>query len=109
MSRVLSAHMHTVALAILGALIMAATGCAPSHPVVINPTEAWEDELARERKAAQDAEARSPQPSVARQMYGIDGESGEVKDREHSPFVVAITDIIGFPFRGAGWLARQIF
>lgn len=107
MSRALSTHAHTVALVIFTALMVGSSGCRPSHPVVVNPTEPWEDELARERQAAQNAEESSPGASIGRQMYGTD----EAKEEEpkHNPFVVAVADIIAFPFRGAGWLARQIF
>jgi hypothetical protein len=38
-----------------------------------------------------------------------DEEDRTEQEREHSAFVVAVTDIIAFPFRGTGWLARQIF
>jgi hypothetical protein len=88
-------------------MVVGVSGCAPSSPVVANPIDPWEEELSRERQAAELSESKSPQSSVARQMYGVDEE--EKKQSEHSTVVVAITDIIGFPFRGAGWLVRQIF
>jgi hypothetical protein len=40
-------------------------------------------------------------------MYDTEEDEGEKPER--SGLVVAITDIIAFPFRGAGWLAQQIF
>lgn len=80
-------------------------GCAPSQPIVANPLEPWEGELARERQAAEASVA--PKSSVARHMYGADEDEGH--EAKNSPVVVAIADIIAFPFRGAGWLAQQIF
>jgi hypothetical protein len=82
-------------------------GCAPSQPIVVNPTEPWEDELARERQAAQ--ASQTPQSSVARQTYDTNNEYEEGEEPHNSGVVVALTDIIAFPFRGAGWLAQQIF
>jgi hypothetical protein len=40
-------------------------------------------------------------------MYGAHDEKDE--EPKHNAFVVAMTDIIAFPFRGAGWIAQQIF
>lgn len=82
-------------------------GCAPSQPIVANPTEPWEDELARERQAAE--ASQTPQSAVARQMYDTDNVNDEDQEPRNSGVVVALTDIIAFPFRGAGWLAQQIF
>ena len=82
-------------------------GCAPSHPIVVKPTEPWEDELARERQAAE--ASKTPQAAVARQMYHTNNEDEEGEEPHNSGVVVALTDIIAFPFRGAGWLAQQIF
>lgn len=107
MSPALSSYSHNITLTIVGVVIVSFSGCRPSYPVVVNSTEPWEDELARERQAARNAEAVSPQASVAQQRYGRDQEND--KEPEHSAVVVAVTDIIAFPFRGAGWLARQIF
>ena len=109
MNRALSAHAHHVTLGIFGALIVGSSGCSPSYPIVVNPTEPWEAELARERQAARNAEASSRQASVAPQVDETDEEDRTEQEREHSAFVVAVTDIIAFPFRGTGWLARQIF
>jgi hypothetical protein len=39
-------------------------------------------------------------------MYDTDEDK---EQRKHSELVVALTDIIGFPFRGVGWLAREMF
>lgn len=92
---------------VVGAMLMEVSGCAPTHPLVVNSTEPWEDELARERQAAHELESSTPPTAVARQMDDTDRD--EEKKPEHTAFVVALTDIIGFPFRGAGWLAREIF
>ena len=86
---------------------MGSSGCRPSHPVVANPTEPWEDEIARERQAVRELESNSSQAAVGRQRYDTEGDVE--KKPEHSAVVVALTDIIAFPFRGAGWLAQQIF
>ena len=91
----------------LGSVVFYSLGCAPSYPVVANPLEPWEDELLRERQLARKTEESSPQASVAHQMYGAQEEND--KEPKHNAFVVAVTDIVAFPFRGAGWLAQQIF
>jgi len=106
MSEVLSLTTRGITLSLLGVMMVGWGGCAPSYPVVTDTTEPWQEELARERRAAQNVESNAPQASVAKQMYGTDEDD---EKEEHSPFVVAVTDIIGFPFRGAGWIARQLF
>lgn len=94
-------------LLVMSAVVAQSVGCSSSHPVVVNSTEPWEDELLRERQAAQRSEESSPQVSVARQMNGTQEENE--KEPKRNALVVAITDIVAFPFRGAGWVARQIF
>jgi hypothetical protein len=42
-------------------------------------------------------------------MYDTNDEDDEDDGPRHSGVIVALTDIIAFPFRGAGWLAQQIF
>ena len=107
MNRSLSTNVRGVTGLVVSGLVVASSGCSPSYPVVANPTEPWEEQLVHERQAAQSAEESSPQASVARQMYGAHDEKDE--EPKHNAFVVAMTDIIAFPFRGAGWLAQQIF
>jgi len=109
MHEILSIHARGNVLSVVGAIVVTISGCRPSYPLVVNSTEPWEEQLARERQAARDAEYRPPQSSVARQMHDKDEENQGDAERERSEVVVAVTDIIGFPFRGAGWLARQIF
>ena len=89
------------------AITVETSGCAPASPVVANPLEPWEGEVVHEKEVAREAEASKPRPSRAHNRYGADDE--EKKREQHAPLVVAITDIIAFPFRGAGWLARQVF
>jgi|LauGreDrversion4_2_1035121.scaffolds.fasta_scaffold14512_4 hypothetical protein len=106
----IEAHSTTARAALLlvmSAVVVQSVGCSSSHPVVVNSTEPWEDELLRERQAAQRTEESSPQASVAPQMYGSQEENE--KEPKHNALVVAITDIVAFPFRGAGWVAQQIF
>ncbi len=102
----LSTHARGIVLSIAGVVIGAVNGCAPSSPIVANPTDPWEYELVRERQAAQNAESKAAPSSMARQMYDTDEDK---EQRKHSELVVALTDIIGFPFRGVGWLAREMF
>ena len=82
-------------------------GCAPSQPIVVNPTEPWEEELARERQAVE--ASQTSEGSVARQMYATKDNNEESNEPKNNAVVVAIADIIALPFRGAGWLTRQIF
>ena len=106
----IEAHSTTARAALLlvmSAVVVQSVGSSSSHPVVVNPIEPWEEELARERQEAQNAEVSPPQASVARQMYGAQEENE--KEPKHNALVVAITDIVAFPFRGAGWVAQQIF
>lgn len=109
MNAAVSIDARDIALVMVSAILVSVVGCSPSHPVVTDTTEPWQEELARERQTASAVDSTSPQKAVAEQMYDTDQEDGETKEQKHSPFVVAITDIIGFPFRGAGWLARQLF
>ena len=108
MSGILSLTTRGITLSILGVMMVGGSGCAPSSPVVTDTIEPWQEELARERQEAQSVESSFPQASVARQMYDT-GKDGDDEKEGRSPFVVAVTDIIGFPFRGAGWIARQLF
>ena len=81
-------------------------GCAPTQPIIVNPTEPWEEELARERQAAE--ASQPPESSVARQMYDPSHDDDEREETQNSAVVVALADIVAFQFRGAGWIARQI-
>ena len=91
---------------VVGAIVVGSTGCAPSYPIVTDSTEPWQEELAREREAHNRGESGVPSSSIARQTR----DTGENQDKQkHNAFVVAVTDVIAFPFRGAGWIARQMF
>jgi len=92
---------------LVGALLLEMSGCAPTYPVVANPTEPWEEALVREREAAREAESNASHAAIARQRQRVERE--DEKQPEHTAVVVVLTDIIAFPFRGAGWLAQQIF
>lgn len=82
-------------------------GCAPSQPIVVNPTEPWEDELARERQAAE--ALQPPESTVGRRMYDTSSNDEAREEPQNSAVVVVLADIVAFPFRGAGWVVRQIF
>ena len=82
-------------------------GCAPTQPIIVNPTEPWEDELARERQAAEGSQP--PESTVGRQMYDTSNNDEAREEPQNSVVVVVLADIVAFPFRGAGWVVRQIF
>ena len=107
MNEALSTNVRYVTATVVGTMVVSLSGCSPSYSIVANPTEPWEDEIARERQAARESESNSSQATVGRQRYDT---AGDVEKKpEHSAVVVALTDIIAFPFRGAGWLAQRIF
>ena len=107
MNEALSTNARYVTATVVGTMVVSLSGCSSSYSIVANPTEPWEDEIARERQAVRESESNSSQAAVGRQRY--DTERDVEKNPEHSAVVVALTDIIAFPFRGAGWLAQQIF
>lgn len=82
-------------------------GCAPTQPIIVNPTEPWEHELARERQAAE--ASQPPEATVGRQMYDTSNNDEAREEPQNSAVVVVLADIVAFPFRGAGWVVRQIF
>ncbi len=93
---------------VVGAIVVGSTGCAPSYPIVTDSTEPWQEELAREREADNRGESGVPSSSIAGQTRDTDEDQDKEKE-ERNAFVVAMTDVIAFPFRGAGWIARQMF
>jgi len=107
MNEACSRRKRRALVSLVGAVLLEASGCTSTYPVVANPTEPWEQELVRERQAAREAESDASHAAIARQRGDLERE--DEKKPEHSAVVVALTDIIAFPFRGAGWLAQQIF
>ncbi len=89
------------------AIVALLAGCAPTQPIIVNPTEPWEDELARERQA--DEASQPPESTVGRQMYDTSSNDEAREEPQNSAVVVVLADIVAFPFRGAGWVVRQIF
>lgn len=78
------------------------SGCGPTPPIVANPVEPWEQEATRGMMRPQ---TPTPHPRVERQDLG---KGDELPEEEHSPWVTAVADIIGFPFRGVAWLAHVL-
>lgn len=107
MRRVYLTREKRLIIGVFTASVALLAGCAPTQPIIANPTEPWEDELARERQAAE--ASKPPAASVARQMYDIPNDDDERQETQNSAVVVVLADIVAFPFRGAGWLAQQIF
>lgn len=97
------ASVRNVQLLFLSVVASVALGCALSSPIIVNPPEGWEEEAER---GMMRSEARpTPKPHVAPEEA-----SGAVvaTEKKHNPVVTALADIIGYPFRAVGYLARVL-
>jgi hypothetical protein len=90
-------------LPVLCAFAVSFFGCGLSSPFIVNPPEGWEEEA--ERGMIRRESLPTPTPNV---------ENVEIPDTrpshedEHNPVVQVLADIIGYPFRAVGYLARVL-
>jgi len=86
-------------------VLVACSGDSPRPPIVTNHTEAWDEQLARERREREMQTPLETPHVIAGKGYGFEEKDEEEK---HSVVVTTLADILAFPLRGAAWLAHTL-